>query len=87
MDPTGRRWPPLLDMLVGTQQRLLIYPEQGFMIRQEVPDSVATAYEHLCSEGFTSRLVPADQGLCGPVRCIEAAGTAALLKPVTVRAR
>ncbi|NEC18504.1 YdcF family protein [Streptomyces parvus] len=48
----------VLDMLVGAQQRLLIYPEQGFMIRQDVPDSVTAAYEHLCSEGFTSRLMP-----------------------------
>ncbi|MEU8856940.1 YdcF family protein [Streptomyces sp. NPDC048556] len=49
----------VLDMLVGAQQRLLIYPEQGFMIRQEVPEPVAAAYERLCAEGFTSRLVPA----------------------------
>ncbi|MFF0074620.1 YdcF family protein [Streptomyces sp. NPDC005494] len=49
----------VLDMLVGAQQRLLIYPEQGFIIRQEVPDSVAASYECLCSEGFTSRLVSA----------------------------
>ncbi|MFE7106282.1 YdcF family protein [Streptomyces sp. NPDC057575] len=49
----------VLDMLVGAQQRLLIYPEQGFMIRQEVPDAVAVAYERLCAAGFTSRLVPA----------------------------
>ncbi|MGW6100810.1 YdcF family protein [Streptomyces sp. NPDC055157] len=48
----------VLDMLVGAQQRLLIYPEQGFMIRQEIPEPVATAYTRLCSEGFTSRLVP-----------------------------
>ncbi|WP_334663622.1 YdcF family protein [Streptomyces cyaneofuscatus] len=48
----------VLDMLVGAQQRLFIYPKQGFMIRQEVPDSVSAAYEHLCSEGFTSRLMP-----------------------------
>ncbi|MFD9142572.1 YdcF family protein [[Kitasatospora] papulosa] len=48
----------VLDMLVGAQQRLLIYPEQGFMISQEVPEYVAAAYERLCSEGFTSRLVP-----------------------------
>lgn len=48
----------VLDMLVGAQQRLFLYPKQGFMIRQEVPDSVAAAYEHLCSEGFTSRLMP-----------------------------
>ncbi|MFE7139049.1 YdcF family protein [Streptomyces sp. NPDC057644] len=49
----------VLDMLVGAQQRLLIYPDQGFMIRQKVPESVATAYERLCVAGFTSRLVPA----------------------------
>ncbi|CAH9416067.1 Uncharacterized SAM-binding protein YdcF [Streptomyces globisporus] len=49
----------VLDMLVGAQQRLLIYPDQGFMIRQEVPESVAVAYERLCAEGFTSRLVSA----------------------------
>lgn len=50
----------VLDMLVGAQQRLFLYPKQGFMIRQEVPDSVAAAYEHLCSEGFTSRLMPTE---------------------------
>jgi uncharacterized SAM-binding protein YcdF (DUF218 family) len=49
----------VLDMLVGAQQRLLIYPEQGFMIRQEVPESVMAAYQRLCADGFTSRLVPA----------------------------
>ncbi|OEJ40130.1 hypothetical protein AR457_16480 [Streptomyces agglomeratus] len=49
----------VLDMLVGAQQRLLIYPEQGFMIRQEVPESVTAAYERLCADGFTSRLVSA----------------------------
>lgn len=49
----------VLDMLVGAQQRLLIYPDQGFMIRQKVPESVAAAYERLCAEGFTSRLLPA----------------------------
>lgn len=48
----------VLDMLVGAQQRLLIYPDQGFMTKQKVPESVAAAYERLCAEGFTSRLVP-----------------------------
>lgn len=47
----------VLDMLVGAQQRLLIYPEQGFMIRQEIPEHVAAAYDRLCGEGFTNRLV------------------------------
>lgn len=48
----------VVDMLVGALQRLLIYPEQGFMISQVVPGDVTTAYERLCRQGFTSRLVP-----------------------------
>ncbi|MFD3870367.1 YdcF family protein [Streptomyces sp. NPDC058623] len=50
----------VFDMLVGAQQRLLIYPQQGFLIHQDVPSAVSAAYERLCSDGFTSRLV-ADQ--------------------------
>ncbi|MFC8257467.1 YdcF family protein [Streptomyces sp. NPDC057291] len=48
----------VIDMLVGALQRLLLYPEQGFMISQTVPDDVTMAYERLCRKGFTSRLVP-----------------------------
>ncbi|MEU5750731.1 YdcF family protein [Streptomyces sp. NPDC047853] len=48
----------VFDMLVGSLQRLLIYPAQGFMITQDVPDGVVRAYERLVSSGFTSRLVP-----------------------------
>ncbi|WP_335940099.1 YdcF family protein [Streptomyces sp. PTD5-9] len=48
----------VLDMLVGAQQRLLIYPERGFMIAQDVPTNVVAAYERLCNGGFTSRLMP-----------------------------
>ncbi|RPF34847.1 YdcF family protein [Streptomyces sp. TLI_185] len=47
----------VIDMLVGALQRLLIYPEQGYMISQPVPDDVLEAYERLCHEGFTSRLL------------------------------
>lgn len=50
----------VIDMLVGAQQRLMVYPRQGFMIEQEIPDEVAAAFERLRSEGFTSRLVPED---------------------------
>ncbi|MFL1902107.1 YdcF family protein [Streptomyces tauricus] len=50
----------VIDMLVGALQRLLIYPEQGFMISQSVPDHVLEAYERLCREGFTSRLLHTD---------------------------
>ncbi|MGA5262634.1 YdcF family protein [Streptomyces griseoincarnatus] len=49
----------VIDMLVGALQRLMIYPDQGFMIRQPVPDDVAEAYERLCQAGYTSRLTTA----------------------------
>ena len=48
----------VIDMLVGAQQRLMVYPHQGFMIEQEIPEGVVAAFERLRSEGFTSRLVP-----------------------------
>ncbi|MFD5454634.1 YdcF family protein [Streptomyces olivaceus] len=48
----------VIDMLVGAQQRLMIYPDQGFMIRQEIPTDVKEAYVRLVDEGFTSRLAP-----------------------------
>ncbi|MFJ8868304.1 YdcF family protein [Streptomyces sp. NPDC102473] len=48
----------VFDMLVGAQQRLLIYPKRGFMISQVVPGPVTAAYERLCAAGFTSRLLP-----------------------------
>lgn len=47
----------VLDMMVGAQQRLMIYPGQGYMIEQEIPDDTKAAYERLCTDGFTSRLV------------------------------
>jgi uncharacterized SAM-binding protein YcdF (DUF218 family) len=52
----------VIDMLVGALQRLMIYPQQGFMIDQDVPEGVMAAYERLCHAGFTSRLLPADVG-------------------------
>ncbi|MGY3201252.1 YdcF family protein [Streptomyces sp. TE5632] len=48
----------VIDMLAGAQQRLMIYPRQGFMTEQNVPGDVTTAYERLRDAGFTSRLVP-----------------------------
>ncbi|WP_326729210.1 YdcF family protein [Streptomyces phaeochromogenes] len=47
----------VIDMLVGAQQRLMVYPRQGFMIEQVIPEDVAAAYERLRVEGFTSRLL------------------------------
>jgi hypothetical protein len=48
----------VIDMLVGALQRLIIYPEQGFMISQEVPGDIMSAYVRLRQAGFTSRLLP-----------------------------
>ncbi|MEU3949868.1 YdcF family protein [Streptomyces sp. NPDC029526] len=47
----------VIDMLTGAQQRLMVYPQQGFMIEQPVPEDVVAAYERLRDAGFTSRLV------------------------------
>ncbi|MER6013703.1 YdcF family protein [Streptomyces bluensis] len=52
----------VINMLVGALQRLLVYPEQGFMISQQVPDDVIDAYERLSRRGFTSRLLRDEQG-------------------------
>ncbi|MFD3565685.1 YdcF family protein [Streptomyces sp. NPDC058667] len=49
----------VLDMLVGAVQRLIVYPALGFMVEQEVPVPVASAYERLRERGFTGRLVSA----------------------------
>ncbi|MFC9404351.1 YdcF family protein [[Kitasatospora] papulosa] len=49
-----------IDMVTGALQRLMIYPDQGFMIRQPVPADVAEAYQRLRQAGFTSRLLPND---------------------------
>lgn len=55
----------VIDMLVGALQRLLLYPAQGFMIEQPVPDEVTAAYERLRRAGSTRRLV-AGQGSGSP---------------------
>ncbi|MFG2841260.1 YdcF family protein [Streptomyces zaomyceticus] len=47
----------VLDMLVGAQQRLLLYPERGFTIAQDVPEDVTAAYGRLRSAVFVSRLM------------------------------
>jgi uncharacterized SAM-binding protein YcdF (DUF218 family) len=47
----------VVDMLVGDLQRVMVYPERGFAIRQEVPAEVRSAYDRLVAEGFDSRLL------------------------------
>ncbi|MDX2292074.1 MULTISPECIES: YdcF family protein [Streptomyces] len=52
----------VIDMLVGALQRLLIYPEQGFMISQRVPTTVLGAYDRLSQAGYASRLLRDSEG-------------------------
>ncbi|MFI8132119.1 MULTISPECIES: YdcF family protein [Streptomyces diastaticus group] len=47
----------VIDMLVGALQRLLVYPERGFLISQEIPTSVRAAYENLVRAGYSTRLL------------------------------
>ncbi|AOS61956.1 YdcF family protein [Actinoalloteichus hymeniacidonis] len=47
----------VVDMLVGDLQRVIDYPELGFMVPQDVPAAVRTAYDQLVAAGFDSRLV------------------------------
>lgn len=44
-------------MLVGDTQRIEVYAERGFAVRQEVPNEVRAAFDRLVAAGYTSRLV------------------------------
>ncbi|MGW4814303.1 YdcF family protein [Kitasatospora cineracea] len=47
----------VVDMLVGTLQRLIEYPKKGFIIDQEVPAEAVSAFERLRDSGFDSRVI------------------------------
>ncbi|MFC4907607.1 YdcF family protein [Actinomadura gamaensis] len=47
----------VINMLVGDTQRIMLYPERGFAIPQEVPARVEGAYRRLVDAGFTDRLL------------------------------
>lgn len=52
----------VVDMLVGTLQRLVEYPKRGFIIDQKVPVEAVNAFERLRNRGFDSRVIrPAAQ--------------------------
>jgi len=46
-----------LNAMVADMQRIIIYPEKGFQIPQDIPLEVMDAYEHLVSEGFDKQLL------------------------------
>ncbi len=47
----------VINIMVGDLQRIKLYPEKGFQIRQEIPDEVWEAYEKLVGLGFDKHLI------------------------------
>ncbi|MFF1559838.1 YdcF family protein [Streptomyces sp. NPDC058279] len=47
----------VLDMLVGAQQRLFVYPKREFIVSMDVPANVIEAYHRLRLAGFTNRAI------------------------------
>ncbi|MFD5242998.1 YdcF family protein [Amycolatopsis sp. NPDC058340] len=47
----------VINMLVGDTQRITVYAERGFAIRQDIPNRVAEAYDRLVQAGFRERLL------------------------------
>ncbi len=47
----------LINKMVSDLQRILIYPEKGYQITQNVPENVMEAYSELISLGFTEGLL------------------------------
>lgn len=52
----------LLHIMVGDFQRILVYPEAGFQVTQELPAEALLAYQSLIECGFTKSLVKEKQG-------------------------
>lgn len=46
----------VINVMVGDLQRIKIYPEKGFQIYQEIPETVWSAYEQLVALGFDKHL-------------------------------
>lgn len=46
-----------INIMVGDLQRIMEFPARGFQIKQEVPDNVRTAYDHLIAAGYTKHLI------------------------------
>lgn len=47
----------VINIMVGDLQRIIKYPELGYMIPQEVPDEVMQAMERLIDAGYTEHLL------------------------------
>jgi len=47
----------VVSIMVGDLQRIKVYPEKGYQIRQDIPDEVWAAYEELVEAGYNKHLV------------------------------
>ena len=47
----------MLHIMVGDFQRILVYPQKGFHVEQQISDFVMTAYHYLLKEGYNHHLV------------------------------
>jgi len=47
----------VINIMVGDLQRIMIYPDRGYQIPQEIPEDVINAYEALIELGYTHHLV------------------------------
>lgn len=47
----------VINIMVGDLQRIMVYPQKGFQIYQEVPHDVRDAYEQLIALGFTKHMM------------------------------
>ncbi len=48
---------PLVHEMVGDLQRIMMYPQYGYQIAQEIPQKVLESYEALCAHGYTQHLM------------------------------
>jgi uncharacterized SAM-binding protein YcdF (DUF218 family) len=48
----------IINFMVGDLQRIKVYGENGFQVRQEIPEQVWNAYLALVGLGYTKRLLP-----------------------------
>ncbi len=46
----------VINIMTGDLQRIRIYPEKGFQVYQEIPDTIWHAYEQLVAAGFDKHL-------------------------------
>lgn len=47
----------VIDNMVGDLERLIKYPEQGFLVKMDIPNEVLDAYEELIKMGFVDRMI------------------------------